>query len=70
MRESVFQVPIARHVLETTAAFPDVLEATYAGISRPDVGQLFDRLSSASTYEEFAELVKTAEGSAGLMRFM
>jgi hypothetical protein len=70
MRESVFQVPIARHVLETTAAFRDVLEATYAGISRPDIGQLFDRLSSASTYEEFAELVKTAEGSAGLMRFM
>src|SRR5258708_17352475 len=58
MRESVFQVPIARHVLETTAAFPDVVEATYAGISRPDIGQLFDRLSSASTYEEFAELVK------------
>ena len=31
---------------------------------------MFDRLSSASTYEEFAELVKTAEGSACLMRFM
>ena len=58
MRESVFQVPIARRVLETTAAFPDVLEVTYAGISRPDIGQLFDRLSSASTDDEFADLVK------------
>ena len=35
-----------------------------------DIGQLFDRLPAASAYEEFAELVKTAEGSAGLRRFM
>jgi hypothetical protein len=31
---------------------------------------LFNRLPAASTYEEFAELVKTSEGSAGLRRFM
>jgi hypothetical protein len=47
-----------------------VLEAVYSGTSRPDIGELFDQLSSASTYEEFACLMKCAEGSAGLMRFM
>src|SRR5258708_29874681 len=61
MRERGFQVPIARHVLETTAAFPDVVEATYAGISRPAIGQLFDRLSSPSTHPQFAELATTPE---------
>jgi hypothetical protein len=70
MQETVLQVPIACHVFETTRAFPDVLEAVYTGISRPDIGELFDQLSSASTYEEFAGLVKGAEGSAGLIRFV
>jgi hypothetical protein len=46
-----------------------VLESVYSGISRPDIGELFDQLSSASTYEEFACL-KGAEGNAGLMQFM
>lgn len=46
MQETVLQVPIACHVFETTRAFPDVLEAVYTGISRPDIGELFDQLSS------------------------
>jgi hypothetical protein len=54
---------IARHVVETTSAFPDVLEAVYSRISWPGIGKLFDQLSSASTYEEFAWAGEGAEGA-------
>ena len=60
-------VQVRRHVLETDTSFPDVLDGIYTGISRPDIGRLFDELAACTSYEELSSLVRQAEGSAGLM---
>jgi hypothetical protein len=70
VQEGVHQVPLVRHVIETTSHFGDVLEAVYFGISQPDIATLFDKLAAAPTYSEFEGIVKAAEGSSGLIRFM
>jgi uncharacterized protein (DUF302 family) len=69
-REQVHSVQVRRHVLETDRSFPGVLDGIYAGISRPDIGRLFDELAACTSYEEFSSLVRQAEGSAGLMLFL
>jgi hypothetical protein len=70
MTEKILKVPIERYVLETTRDFADVLADIYSGISRPDIDALFKKLATTPTYSEFAGLVKSAAGSAGLMRFI
>jgi uncharacterized protein (DUF302 family) len=69
-KEQVHTVQVRRHVLETDRSFPDVLDGIYTGISRPDIGRLFDELAACTSYEEFSSLVRQAEGSAGLMLFL
>jgi len=41
-----------------------------SAISQPDIGQLFSKLAASTSYEEFASLVRQAQGSVGLMRFL
>lgn len=68
--EDVVEVVVRRHVIDTERPFGDVLDGIYAGISRPDIGALFEQLAASTTFEEFSSLVHEAEGSAGLMRFL
>ena len=68
--EQVLDVPVRRHVLTSERPFEDVLDGIYDGISQPDVGALFATLAASTSYEEFAALVRHAQGSAGLMRFL
>ena len=68
--EQVLDVPVRRHVLTSERPFPVVLDGIYDGISQPDIGALFATLAASTSYEEFAALVRHAQGSAGLMRFL
>ena len=68
--EQVLDIPVRRHVLTSERPFQVVLDGIYDGISQPDIGALFARLAASTSYEEFTALVRHAQGSAGLMRFL
>ncbi len=68
--EQVLDIPVRRHVLTSERPFQVVLDGIYAGISQPDIGALFARLAASTSYEEFTALVRQAQGTAGLMRFL
>ncbi len=67
--EQVLDIPVRRHVLTSERPFQVVLDGIYAGISQPDIGALFAKLAASTSYEEFSDLVRQAQGSAGLLRF-
>jgi hypothetical protein len=66
----VLDVAVRRHVLTSERLFQVVLDGIYTGISQPDIGTLFAGLAESASYEEFSALVRQAQGSAGLLRFM
>ena len=68
--EQALDVSVRRHVLTSDRPFQEVLDDIYGGISQPDIGALFARLAACTSYEEFTALVRQAQGSAGLMRFL
>jgi hypothetical protein len=68
--EQVLDIPVERYVLTSERPFPAVLAGIYDGISQPDIGILFARLAASTSYEDFGALVRHAQGSAGLMRFL
>jgi len=61
---------IERLCFTSTKAFEDVLAGLYRGISRPNLDELKQRLERAHDLAEFAQIVKTAVGSAGLLEFL
>jgi hypothetical protein len=67
--EQVLDIPLRRHVLTSERPFQVVLDGIYTGISQPDIGALFTKLAASTSYEEFSDLVRQAQGSAGLLRF-
>jgi hypothetical protein len=68
--EHVLDVLVRRHVFDSERPFPDVLDAIFGGISQPDIEALFGELARSTSYEQFSSLVRQAQGSAGLIRFM
>jgi hypothetical protein len=68
--EDVLEVRVRRHVLTSERPFAEIMDGIYRGISQPDIGSLFRQLAASTSYEEFASLVRQAQGSAGLMRFL
>ncbi len=68
--EQVRDIQVRRYVLDSHRSFSDVLDGIYGGISRPDIGKLFDQLAASTSYDEFSSLVEQAQGSAGLMLFL
>ena len=46
------------------------MDGIFGGISQPDIGALFAKLAASTSYEQFSSLVRQAQGSAGLMRFL
>ena len=68
--ENVVQVLVRRHVIDSERPFSSVLDGVYGGISRPDIGALFSELAASTSYEQFSTLVRQAQGSAGLIRFL
>ena len=68
--EQVLDIPVRHHVLTSQRPFQVVLDGIYAGISQPDIGALFAALAASTSYEEFTALVRQAQGSADLMRFL
>ena len=68
--EDVLEVRVRRHVFTTERPFAEIMEGIYGGISQPDVGSLFQQLAASTSYEQFSSLVRQAQGSAGLMRFL
>ena len=66
----VLDVAVRRHVLTSERPFQVVLDGIYTGISQPDIGTLFATLAASTSYEEFSALVRHAQGSAGLLRFL
>jgi Domain of unknown function DUF302 len=68
--EQVLDVVVRRHVFTSERPFPGVLDGIFAGISQPDIGALFAKLAASTSYEELSSLVRRAQGSAGLMRFL
>ena len=68
--EQVLDVAVRRHVLTSDRPFQVVLDGIYDGISQPDIEALFATLAASTSYTEFAALVRHAQGSAGLMRFL
>jgi len=61
---------VSRHVFDTERPFSSVLDGIFGGISQPDIGLLFSKLAASTSYEQFSSLVRQAQGSAGLMRFL
>jgi hypothetical protein len=68
--EQVLAVLVRRHVFDTERPFSNVLEGIFGGISQPDIGLLFSNLAASTSYEQFSSLVRQAQGSVGLMRFL
>src|SRR3984957_16776171 len=68
--EQVLAVLVRRHVFDTERPFSSVLEGIFGGISQPDIGLLFSNLAASTSYEQFSSLVRQAQGSVGLMRFL
>ncbi len=68
--EQVLGVAVRRHIFTSERPFQVVLDGIFGGISQPDIGALFAKLAASSSYEEFTALVRQAQGSAGLMRFL
>jgi uncharacterized protein (DUF302 family) len=68
--ERVLEVVVRRHVFTSNQPFSAVLDGIFSGISQPDIGQLFSKLANSTSYEQFSSLVRQAQGSAGLMRFL
>ncbi len=68
--ERVLDIAMRRHVLTSERPFQVVLDGIYGGISQPDIAALFVKLAASTSYEDFSELVRQAQGSAGLMRFL
>ena len=68
--EQVLDIPVRRHVLTSERPFQVVLDGIYTGISQPDIAALFATLAASTSYEEFAALVRHAQGGTGLMRFL
>ena len=68
--ENVLQVQVSRHVFDTERPFSSVLDGIFGGISQPDIGLLFSKLAASTSYEQFSSLVRQAQGSVGLMRFL
>jgi uncharacterized protein (DUF302 family) len=68
--ETVREVQLRRHVLDTDRSFSDVLDGVFGGISQPDIKALFGKLAVSTSYDEFSSLVRQAQGSAGLMVFL
>ena len=68
--EQVLDIPVRRHLLTSERPFQVILDGIFGGISQPDIGALFAKLAASASYEEFSALVRQAQGSAGLMRFL
>jgi preprotein translocase subunit Sec61beta len=68
--EDVLEGRVRRHVFASERPFAEIMDGIYGGISRPDIESLFRQLGASMSYEEFASLVRQAQGSAGLMRFL
>ena len=68
--ERVLDVPVRRHVLDSERPFSAVLAGIFGGISQPDIEQLFGKLEASTSYEQFSSLVRQAQSSIGLMRFL
>jgi hypothetical protein len=68
--ERVLEVLVRRHVFDSEQPFSSVLEGIFGSITQPDIEQLFSKLAASTSYEEFSSLVRQAQGSAGLMRFL
>jgi hypothetical protein len=63
-------VRVRRHVFTTERPFTEIMDGIYGGVSQPDIGSLFRQLAASTSYEQFTSLVRQAQGSAGLMRFL
>jgi uncharacterized protein (DUF302 family) len=68
--ETIIEVRVQRHVITSERPISDVIDGIYSGISRPDIGVLLGKLETSGSYDQFSSLVREAQGSAGLMRFM
>ena len=68
--EQVLEVPLRCHVFDSERPLAAVLDGIFGGISQPDIEALFSKLAARTSYEQFTSLVRQAEGSIGLMRFL
>jgi hypothetical protein len=68
--EQVLEVAVRRHVLSSERPFDSVLDGIFRGISQPDIGALFSKLAASTSYDQASSLVRQAQGSIGLMRFL
>src|SRR5580658_10304084 len=68
--EHVLEVTVRRHVIDSERPFATVLRGIFDGISQPDIEKLVGQLAASTSYEDFSSLVRKAQGSVGLMRFM
>ena len=66
----MLDVVMRRHIFTGERPFAAVLDGIFGGISQPDIGALLAKLAASTSYEEFSSLVRQAQGSAGLMRFL
>jgi len=68
--EHVLEIAMRRHVFTSEQPFSAVMDGIFGGITQPDLGKLFGKLAATTSYEEFASLVRQAQGSADLLLFL
>jgi hypothetical protein len=68
--EHVLEIAVRRHVFDSERPFSSVMAGIFGGITQPDIGQLFGELAASTSYDQFSSLVRRAQGTAGLMRFL
>ena len=68
--EHVLEVAVRRHIIESEQPFASVLDGIFGGISQPDIEALFSELAGTTSHDQFSSVVRQAQGSAGLMRFL
>ena len=54
----------------TDKSFDAVLDGIYQGIGRPDIATVFGKLATATSFDEFSQLVNDAVGPSNLMQFL
>jgi hypothetical protein len=68
--EHVLEIAVRRHVFDSERPFSSVMAGIFGGITQPDIGQLFGELAESTSYDQFSSLVRRAQGTPGLMRFL
>jgi hypothetical protein len=66
---TITKIPTERFSVVSTKSFADVVASVEAAVGHPNLGQLFQAITTAKTYPEVEEMVAKVTGPTNLMEF-